>query len=130
MTTCTCMYVHYIMQRIIQSVQYDRKQIYPDRILIDRYYIKLCTQGYTLHNFLQHEWNRNHSVTFNIAILFPCLYIVVNAMCTIKKCLCLDLFVIVVKLSTCSLFNLSRNIYFIGHRPVLQFNLLLLINRY
>ena len=37
------------MQRIIQSVQYDRKQIYPDRILIDRYYIKLCTQGYTLH---------------------------------------------------------------------------------
>ena len=27
MTTCTCMYVHYTMQRIIQSVQYDRKQI-------------------------------------------------------------------------------------------------------
>ena len=27
MTTCTCMYVHYTMQRVIQSVQYDRKQI-------------------------------------------------------------------------------------------------------
>ena len=27
MTICTCMYVHYTMQRIIQSVQYDRKQI-------------------------------------------------------------------------------------------------------
>ena len=37
-----------------------------------------------------------------ISILFPCLYFVVNAMCTLKKCLCLDLFVIVVKLCTCS----------------------------
>ena len=27
MTTCTCMYVQYTMQRIMQSVQYDRKQI-------------------------------------------------------------------------------------------------------
>ena len=26
-TTCTCMYVHYTMQRIMQSVQYDKKQI-------------------------------------------------------------------------------------------------------
>ena len=24
MTSCTCMYVHYTMQRIMQSVQYDR----------------------------------------------------------------------------------------------------------
>ena len=45
MTTCTYMYVHYTMQRIMQSVQYDRKQIEPDRLLIDRYYIKLCTQS-------------------------------------------------------------------------------------
>ena len=37
-----------------------------------------------------------------ISILFPCLYFVVNAMCTLKKGLCLDLFVIVVKLCTCS----------------------------
>ena len=37
-----------------------------------------------------------------ISILFPCLCFVVNAMCTLKKCLCLDLFVIVVKLCTCS----------------------------
>ena len=37
-----------------------------------------------------------------ISILFPCLYFVVNAMCTLKKCLCLDLFVIVVKLCTCN----------------------------
>ena len=44
MTTCTYMYVHY-MQRIMQSVQYDRKQIEPDRLLIDRYFIKLCTQS-------------------------------------------------------------------------------------
>ena len=27
MTTYTCMYVHYTMQQIIQTVQYDRKQI-------------------------------------------------------------------------------------------------------
>ena len=36
-----------------------------------------------------------------ISILFPCLCVMVNAMCTLKKCLCLDLFVIVVKLCKC-----------------------------
>ena len=36
-----------------------------------------------------------------ISILFPCLCVMVNVMCTLKKCLCLDLFVIVVKLCKC-----------------------------
>ena len=42
-----------------------------------------------------------------ISILFTCLYFVVNAMCTLKKCFCLDLFVIVIKL----FISLDINIY-------------------
>ena len=43
------LYVHYTMQRIMQCSNM--------RILIDRYYVKLCTESYILHNSLQHECN-------------------------------------------------------------------------
>ena len=37
------MYVHYTMQRIMQNVQYDRKQIEPDRIDIILNYVHKVT---------------------------------------------------------------------------------------
>ena len=54
---------------------------------------------------------------FYLISMGPCLYFVVNVMCTLKKCLCLDLFVIVVKIMY--MFNLPRNIYFIRHQHIL-----------